>query len=664
MFTSSDLFGYSEMRSHSNRSTTVFRTQRTLLRGRYVAFASSAIALIIVVHDGARAEEAGSANAIKLPDVTVQQAPIEAKAAEKPKSKVKAKSTVAEKKPATPPVAPPSVNASEVASSPELGTGSSVAPATGNPRAPSTAVAAVPGAANAGAQTATAIDMKQFADAPVFSVADVLRESPGVSLKQGNGPRDMGISIRGSNARNGFGIRNIVILEDGFPVTQPDGLSRSDLIDPHAYSGIDVWRGPSSALFGNYATGGALNFRTRPGGEINGVEYGVDVGSFNYLNNYVSAGTKTGNFEGSVFISDVRGDGYYGYSTFDTQTINMLLTYRPTASDKITVKAIDNELDTELPFRMSLKQFRQNPFQKGCETAVGAAPGCVTNSFSATNTSPKTPQTAEQAGANRDDRRTIGGVRWEHAFDASTTGQVQIVVDDRNINQPTGTTSAIGDYLSYNISTGITNRSTFAGLPTLAYLGAFWNYLPVDGLSYNVTPGGDAKLGLLQSETIGSTMNFGARARQEVQLTKTVAVVGGATVERTNLDGLQHSFIYNPDGTTKSDTTVSADRGITNVAPELGVVYTPSGDWQFHARVGTGYGTPQFTNLFVTPQGQPGNNTDLQSQTKVGYDVGADWTPVRGVLLSLTGFYEFFENELVSQSPGPGLPNFTFNAPA
>ena len=33
-------------------------------------------------------------------------------------------------------------------------------------------------------------------------------------------------------------------------------------------------------------------------------------------------------------------------------------------------------------------------------------------------------------------------------------------------------------------------------------------------------------------------------------------------------------------------------------------------------------------------------------------------------MLSVTGFYEFFENELVSQSPGPGLPNFTFNAPA
>ena len=172
---------------------------------------------------------------------------------------------------------------------------------------------------------------------------------------------------------------------------------------------------------------------------------------------------------------------------------------------------------------------------------------------------------------------------------------MQIVVDDRNINQPTGTTSAIGDYVSYNISTGITNRSTFAGLPTLAYLGAFWNYLPVDGLSYNVAPGGDAKLGLLQSETIGSTMNFGARARQEVQLTKTGAVVGGATVERTNLDGLQHSFIYNPDGSTKSDTTASRHH---QRRAGLGLVYTPSREIrQFHARVGTGYATPQFSKL-------------------------------------------------------------------
>jgi hypothetical protein len=53
-------------------------------------------------------------------------------------------------------------------------------------------------------QTATTIDRSQFDNRPSFSVSDVLRDSPGISVKQGNGPRDFGISIRGSNARNGF----------------------------------------------------------------------------------------------------------------------------------------------------------------------------------------------------------------------------------------------------------------------------------------------------------------------------------------------------------------------------------------------------------------------------------------------------------------------------
>ena len=273
-------------------------------------------------------------------------------------------------------------------------------------------------------------------------MADVLRESPGISVKQGNGPRDIGISIRGSNARNGFGIRNLVIFDDGFPVTQPDGLSRSDLIDPKAYAAIDVIRGPSSALYGNYATGGALNFRTRPGRTIDGVEYGVEGGSFGYLNNYLAAGKKVGNFEYSLFASDARGDGFIGNSWFNTQTVNFLGTLHATPDDRFTVKFINNNLDTRLPLRYTLDQFYQNPFQQGCTTggAAAVARGCATvplfnNGF---NSRRNRPETATQAGLGRNDRRTIVGGRWEHDFDNTTTWRNQFVFDDRNINQPTG----------------------------------------------------------------------------------------------------------------------------------------------------------------------------------------------------------------------------------
>jgi hypothetical protein len=65
---------------------------------------------------------------------------------------------------------------------------------------------------------------------PPERLASLTELSPGILAKQSNGPRDLGISIRGSNAKVGFGIRNIKVFEDGFPVTQSDGLSRSDII--------------------------------------------------------------------------------------------------------------------------------------------------------------------------------------------------------------------------------------------------------------------------------------------------------------------------------------------------------------------------------------------------------------------------------------------------
>ncbi len=517
-------------------------------------------------------------------------------------------------------------------------------------------------------QTQTSIGRDQFDNRPSFSVADVLRDSPGISVKQGNGPRDFGISIRGSNARNGFGIRNLVIFDDGFPVTQPDGLSRSDLIDPRAYGAIDVIRGPSSALYGNYATGGALNFRTRRGAEINGFEYGVDAGSYGYLNNYLTAGKKVGNFEGSLFASTARGDGFLGNSWFNTQTVNFLGTLQATPDDRFTFKLINNMLDARLPIRSSLNQFRINPFQRGCETAATAAPGCGTialfnNGF---NTAAGTSrETAEQAGLGRTDRRTIVGGRWEHDFDNQTTWRNQFVFDDRNINQPTGTTSAIGDYPSYNFMSDVVRRSQLLGMDATGFLGVFYNTLSWSGDTYNVTPGGNATRGRLQSNVTGEHTNYGVRAREELRLTDSWTAIAGIGWETTRLKGINTAYTYTGPTGIATAAIRSADRQFQNTAPEFALQYRADKDWLFRARVATGYGTPQVGNLFVLPNGQNGNNTQLNPQRNLGYDLGFDWTPDPTLRVSATGFYEFFRDELVTQATPLGAPNstYTFNAP-
>ena len=182
--------------------------------------------------------------------------------------------------------------------------------------------------------------------------------------------------------------------------------------------------GPPRRLFGDYATGGAINFRTRPGGEVNGFEYGVDVGSFGYLNNYMTLGARSGQFEYSLFASDVRGAGHLDNNGFNTQTVNFLGSYTPTSDDKFTVKFIRNDLDNDLSIRLSLNQFNLNPFQARCATAATAAAGCGTiNLFANGYNGAQVAQTAAQAGLGRDDQRTILGTRWSTGLAPAPTGR-------------------------------------------------------------------------------------------------------------------------------------------------------------------------------------------------------------------------------------------------
>ena len=121
-------------------------------------------------------------------------------------------------------------------------------------------------------------------------------------------------------------------------------------------------------------------------------------------------------------------------------------------------------------------------------------------------------ETAVQAGLGRNDRRTIVGGRWEHDFDNTTTWRNQFVFDDRNISQPTGTTSAIGDFPSYNYMSDITKRGEIFGMDSTTFVGGFYNTLTWSSDTRNVMPGGNATLGRLQA-TFSATPPITACAR-------------------------------------------------------------------------------------------------------------------------------------------------------
>ena len=69
------------------------------------------------------------------------------------------------------------------------------------------------------------------------------------------------ISVRGFGARAAFGVRGIRILQDGIPLTGPDGQATLTNVDLASAGRIQVLRGPSSLLYGN-AAGGVISIET------------------------------------------------------------------------------------------------------------------------------------------------------------------------------------------------------------------------------------------------------------------------------------------------------------------------------------------------------------------------------------------------------------------
>ncbi|MDE1175737.1 MAG: TonB-dependent receptor [Edaphobacter sp.] len=515
-------------------------------------------------------------------------------------------------------------------------------------------------------QTQAQVSREDFKNSPATTIADVLSLVPGVTFVQGNGPRDVAVSVRGASNRQIYGVRNVQLFEDGFPVTQPDGLGRTDLTDPHAYSSIDVVEGPSSALYGNYATGGAINFHTRSGSEIQGLEVGADFGSFGYYNDYATYGAGNDRYQFSGFVSNVRADQATVNNQYNTVTVNLLATFAATPRDRMTFKFINNDLDTNLSIRLSRNQYQLNPYQQGCQVynAGFASNGCSSISVYANGFNGTTQSLgAAQAGLNRHDRRTIVGARYEHDLTHNTTWQTQFVWDNRDANQPTSASAYRGTLPSFNVVSNLLRRGLFAGKQSTTYVAGSFNYENINSQSANLMPGGKAALGGTTQIVVGTHSNSGFRVREELALAERWVLVAGLGGEYTALNALAQNYTY-PVGGTPAISPVNADRTFFNLAPEVGVQFHPDRALRLHARLGTGYGTPQATQLFTNAQGQFGNNITLKTQRNIGVDGGADWMFGSSLQLSAAVFYEWFHNEQVTQSPGVNLQSYTFNAPA
>jgi iron complex outermembrane receptor protein len=105
----------------------------------------------------------------------------------------------------------------------------------------------------------TVISKEQMNDTKMFNVKEALSGTPGVLIESTNQGYDSRLIIRGAGLKAPYGVREIMVLRDGVPVTDPDGFTRLDMIDTQEIERIEVVKGPNSTLWGANASGGVIN---------------------------------------------------------------------------------------------------------------------------------------------------------------------------------------------------------------------------------------------------------------------------------------------------------------------------------------------------------------------------------------------------------------------
>lgn len=108
----------------------------------------------------------------------------------------------------------------------------------------------------------TVISSERIDNEKMFNIKDALQGTPGVQINSANGGFDSRLVIRGAGQKANYGVREIMVLRDGVPMTDPDSFTRFDFIDTQDIERIEVTKGPGS-IYGGGSAGGVIQILSK-----------------------------------------------------------------------------------------------------------------------------------------------------------------------------------------------------------------------------------------------------------------------------------------------------------------------------------------------------------------------------------------------------------------
>lgn len=183
----------------------------------------------------------------------------------------------------------------------------------------------------------------------------------GVRMEE-RSPGSYRLAIRGSLVRSPFGVRNVKVYVDEFPLTDAGGNTYINLMDPASIAAIHVLKGPDGSIYGANS-GGVV--RIQPKGFNVAKNRGsllLGSGSFGLFQEQLSVQRKTnGNYSFSIDQSFMRSDGYRENSAMDRKTFQTAHKWQYSKNNEVRLLMLYSDLGYQTPGGLTKNQMLENP---------------------------------------------------------------------------------------------------------------------------------------------------------------------------------------------------------------------------------------------------------------------------------------------------------------
>jgi iron complex outermembrane receptor protein len=193
-----------------------------------------------------------------------------------------------------------------------------------------------------------------------FSVQDALNQIPGVKMDSRGYNGSRRLSLRGTIARSPFGVRNVRMNVNGFPITSSDGSSALELIEPADIQSMTIYKGPSGS-YEMTGTGGVISTQLKSVYKPLAASAELTYGSTAFMRTHFSAGFALKKFSARISGVYSNNDGYRTQEANDKKQLTLTADYKANNRLKYDILGILYEGYWELPGHITLDDVEEDP---------------------------------------------------------------------------------------------------------------------------------------------------------------------------------------------------------------------------------------------------------------------------------------------------------------